>query len=289
MFTSQIIDSDAFQDMPLSAQALYFHLGMKADDDGFLGNPKRVQKMIGASEDDMKLLLMKKFIYLFDTGICVIKHWKMHNYIQKDRYKPTAYEHEKDMLELKKNKAYTVKDENCIQNGYILDTNCTPRLGKVRLGKVSEDILSETDASDDVPTGKEDIKDNIPYKEIIDYLNKKAGTQYRYKTKKTKKKIEARYNEGFAIDDFKKVIDIKCDEWLSDPKMCKYIRPETLFGNKFESYLNKPIPRINNNQLPEWYENQDDVETGISNKVDDSELEKMMEKLRGEKNETKNI
>lgn len=276
MFTSQIIDSDAFQDMPLSAQALYFHLGMKADDDGFLGNPKRVQKMIGASEDDMKLLLMKKFIYLFDTGICVIKHWKMHNYIQKDRYKPTAYEHEKDMLELKKNKAYTVKDEACIQNGYILDTNCTPRLGKV-----SKDILSEADASDDVPTGKEDIKDNIPYKEIIDYLNEKAGTQYRYKSQKTKEKIKARYNEGFTSDNFKKVIDIKCDEWLSDPNMCKYIRPETLFGNKFESYLNKP--KVTNKQLPEWYENQDDVETGISNTVDDSELEKMMEKLRGEK------
>ena len=137
MFTSQIIDSDAFQDMSLSAQALYFHLGMKADDDGFLGNPKRVQRMIGASEDDMKPLLMKNFIYLFDTGICVIKHWKMHNYIQKDRYKPTAYELEKSMLELKQNKAYTIKNPSCIQNGYILDTTCTPRLGKDRLGKVS--------------------------------------------------------------------------------------------------------------------------------------------------------
>lgn len=137
MFTSQIIDSDAFQDMSLSAQALYFHLGMKADDDGFLGNPKRVQRMIGASEDDMKLLLMKNFIYLFDTGICVIKHWKMHNYIQKDRYKPTTYELEKSMLELKQNKAYTIKNPSCIQNGYILDTTCTPRLGKDRIGKVS--------------------------------------------------------------------------------------------------------------------------------------------------------
>ncbi len=137
MFTLQIVDSDAFQDMPLSAQALYFHLGMKADDDGFLGNPKRVQRMIGASEDDMKLLLMKNFIYLFDTGICVIKHWKMHNYIQKDRYKPTAYELEKSMLELKQNKAYTIKNPSCIQNGYILDTTCTPRLGKDRIGKVS--------------------------------------------------------------------------------------------------------------------------------------------------------
>ena len=133
MFTSQIIDSDAFQDMSLSAQALYFHLGMKADDDGFLGNPKRVQRMIGASEDDMKLLLMENFIYLFDTGICVIKHWKMHNYIQKDRYKPTAYELEKSMLELKQNKAYTIKNPSCIQNGYILDTTCTPRLGKDRM------------------------------------------------------------------------------------------------------------------------------------------------------------
>ena len=137
MFTSQIIDSDAFQDMSLSAQALYFHLGMKADDDGFLGNSKRVQRMIGASEDDMKLLLMKNFIYLFDTGICVIKHWKMHNYIQKDRYKPTAYELEKSMLELKQNKAYTIKNPSCIQNGYMMDTTCTPRLGKDRIGKVS--------------------------------------------------------------------------------------------------------------------------------------------------------
>ena len=141
--------------------------------------------------------------------------------------------------------------------------------------------LSETDVSDDVPTGKEDIEDNIPYKEIIDYLNEKAGTQYRYKSKKTKEKIEARYNEGFAIDDFKKVIDIKCDEWLSDPKMCKYIRPETLFGNKFESYLNKPTPTKTNKQLPEWYENQDVIET-TSQQVDDDEIKAMMEKLKGE-------
>ena len=128
---------------------------------------------------------------------------------------------------------------------------------------------------------KEDIEDNIPYKEIIDYLNEKAGTQYRYKSKKTKEKIKARYNVGFAIDDFNKVIDIKCDEWLSDPKMCKYIRPETLFGNKFESYLNKPTPMKTNKQLLEWYENQDVIDT-TSQQVDDDEIKAMMEKLKGE-------
>ena len=81
MFSQQITDSDAFLDMPLSAQALYFHLGMSADDDGFVNNPKRVQRVIGANEDDLKLLIAKNFIIAFDTGVMVIKHWKINNYI----------------------------------------------------------------------------------------------------------------------------------------------------------------------------------------------------------------
>ena len=132
MFSKTIIDSDTFLDMPLSAQALYFHLSMRADDDGFINNPKKIQRMIGASDDDCRLLIMKQLIIAFDSGVIVIKHWRLHNYIQKDRYKPTLYQNEKSTLELDESKVYT----KCIQDVSNMDTQI--RLGKVRLGKVKE-------------------------------------------------------------------------------------------------------------------------------------------------------
>lgn len=133
MFAKTIIDSDAFLDMPLSTQALYFHLSMRADDDGFINNPKKIQRMIGSSDDDLKLLIAKRFIIPFESGIVVIKHWKIHNYIQKDRYKPTIYKEERQQLEMKVNGVYT----ECIQDVSEMETQ--DRLGKVRLelGKVS--------------------------------------------------------------------------------------------------------------------------------------------------------
>lgn len=139
MFAKTIIDSDAFLDMPLSSQALYFHLSMRADDDGFINNPKKIQRMVGSSEDDLKLLIAKRFIIAFESGVIVIKHWKIHNYIQKDRYKPTMYQDEKSMLVDKNNKSYTVETE-CIHDGYSLETQV--RLGKDRLelGKDRKDI-----------------------------------------------------------------------------------------------------------------------------------------------------
>ena len=107
MFTQKIIDSDAFLDMPLSTQALYFHLNMRADDDGFVNNPKRIQRTIGASEDDLKLLFAKRFVIGFDSGVLVIKHWRMHNTLRKDRYNPTQYQDELALLDVKGNNAYT--------------------------------------------------------------------------------------------------------------------------------------------------------------------------------------
>lgn len=120
MFTKKITESDAFLDMPSSTQMLYFHLAMNADDDGFVNNPKKIQKMCGASADDYKLLIAKKFVIIFETGVMVIKHWKMHNYIPIDRYKPTDYIEEKAKLGLKSNKAYTLDESKmvvkCIAN-----------------------------------------------------------------------------------------------------------------------------------------------------------------------------
>lgn len=134
MFAKKITESDAFLDMPASSQALYFHLNMSADDDGFVNNPKKIQRMVGAADDDLRLLIAKKFIIVFESGVIVIKHWKMHNYIQSDRYRPTDYLDEKSMLEIKKNKAYTL-------NGHEMDTNCIQNVsvGKVRIGKDSID------------------------------------------------------------------------------------------------------------------------------------------------------
>lgn len=109
MFAKTIIDSDAFLDMPLSSQALYFHLSMRADDDGFVNNPKRIQRTVGASDDDCKLLVMKRFILTFESGVIVIKHWRIHNYIQKDRYKETVYTKEKSKLYINQNNVYTDK------------------------------------------------------------------------------------------------------------------------------------------------------------------------------------
>lgn len=122
MFAKTIIDSDAFLEMPLSTQCLYFHLNMRADDDGFVNNPKRIQRMIGASDDDLKLLVMKSFVLMFESGIIVIKHWKINNYLQNDRHKKTVYQEEMKMLTTKENKAYTFTDTGCIQNVYSLDT-----------------------------------------------------------------------------------------------------------------------------------------------------------------------
>lgn len=146
MFAKTIIDSDAFLDMPLSSQTLYFHLSMRADDDGFINNPKKIQRMIGASDDDLKILIAKKFIIPFESGIVVIKHWKIHNYIQKDRYKETIYQEEKAKLITKENESYSL-DTTCIHDGYSLEAQDRlgkdrKELGKVRLGK---DTLTSTE------------------------------------------------------------------------------------------------------------------------------------------------
>ena len=142
MFAKTIVDSDAFLDMPLSTQSLYFHLNMRADDDGFINNPRKIQRMIGCSDDDLKLLIAKRFIIPFESGIVVIKHWKIHNYIQKDRYKPTIYQEEKNLISEKDNKAYT----ECIQDVSIMDT-------QVRLGKdsIDKDSIDNSESEETPP------------------------------------------------------------------------------------------------------------------------------------------
>lgn len=138
MFAKTIVTSDAFLDMPLSARCLYFTLGMLADDDGFVNNPKSIMRQVGACTDDLNLLIVKRFILAFESGVIVIKHWRIHNYLQKDRYKETKYLDEKSALALDENGAYT----ECIQDVYNSDTQVS--IGKDSIDKVSigEDICA---------------------------------------------------------------------------------------------------------------------------------------------------
>lgn len=228
MFAKTIVTSDAFLDMPMSARCLYFTLGMFADDDGFVNSPKSIMRQVGATQDDMQILIAKKFVLLFDSGVIVIKHWKIHNYIQNDRKHDTKYKEEMAMLSLDENKAYTMTkalDTECIHN--VSKTDTEVRLGKDSIGKdrLGKDIYSPADAE-----------------QIVSYLNEMCGTSYKANTKKTVDLIKARMNEGFTVEDFKTVIYKKAKQWINDPKMCKFLRPETLFSNKFEGYLNEKAP-----------------------------------------------
>lgn len=235
MFSMKIVDSDAFLDMPLSAQALYFHLSMRADDDGFIGNSKRIMRTVGCNEDDMRLLLHKRFLIPFENGVCVIKHWKIHNYIRKDRYKPTTYTELLEKLDVKENDSYTMAADNQLTTKSQPSGSQVVDAGKVRLGKVSKG------------------KDSNIYHEVVSYLNSKAGTSFRKTSAKTKQLIDARVAEGFNLQDFKQVIDNKIKDWKRDPSMVQYLRPITLFGTKFEGYLNQQAAKKQDTGI-EWFD-----------------------------------
>ena len=181
MFTQKIIDSDPFLDMPLSTQALYFHLNMRADDDGFVNNPKRICRTIGASEDDLKLLLAKRFAIGFESGVLVIKHWRMHNTLRKDRYNPTQYQEEFARLDVKDNNAYTEKlgnhlattwqpDGNQLEPQYSIDKNS---IDKESIGK--ESVPESDDSEQHEKTTRETI--HTVFKRILPEYNLSSDLQ----------------------------------------------------------------------------------------------------------------
>lgn len=196
MFAKKITESDSFLDMPSSTQMLYFHLSMNADDDGFVNNPKKIQRMCGASDDDFKLLVAKSFVILFESGIIVIKHWKMHNYIQSDRYKPTDYVDEKSMLGIKKNKAYTLDESK-------MDTRC---IQDVSVGKVSKgkDSIGK---DKDIEVEPEEIE-HVTCKHIVNLYHTTCVSYPKVKTLSDarKKAINARL-KCYSIDDFKTLFE----------------------------------------------------------------------------------
>ena len=239
MMSKSIIKSDTFLDMPATTQNLYFHMLLDADDDGFINAPKSIMRMIGAKDDDMKVLAAKQFVIPFESGVVVIKDWKIHNYIQNDRYKPSTLP-ERDLLNIQKDKTYTLKgdvsrmDTECIQTVSI----GKDRIGKVRLGK--DRIGKDRVGKDSIDTLCHVTHDDVDksHIEIIEYLNIKTGSKFKATTKPYIQAIRSRLKEGYTVDDFKTVIDKKCREWKCT-KLEKYLTPKTLFApSHFDTYLN---------------------------------------------------
>lgn len=216
MFSLDIVDTDKFLDMPSSAQALYFHLGMRADDDGFVSSPKKITKIVNCAEDDLKLLIAKKYLIPFESGVVVISDWKINNELKKDRCKPTIHLSEFEKIQTQKNKSYSLitskADTKCLQNVSKMDTQYS--IGKYSIGKDSIGKDSIDKESGEVPkkkTPEETINstinsytDNPELKQaLIDFIEMRK----RMKKPPTIKalKLCLKNLDNLAVDDFIKI------------------------------------------------------------------------------------
>ena len=248
MFAKTIIDSDAFLEMPLSTQALYFHLSMRADDDGFLNNAKKVMRMIGANQNDLDLLLVKNFVIKFEDGICVIKHWRIHNYIQTDRYHETMYKDNKNLLNIDENKAYTLKntgkklegnriieviepmDTECIQDVSKMDTQVRLELGKDSIGKNSIEKKKEkkkkTSGLDEIINN---YTSNLDLKETLQDFLKMRKSQKKPMTDRALKTLLKKLDTLATTDEEKieRLEESICNCWLT-------VYPKKEYNNSYK-------------------------------------------------------
>lgn len=233
MFTMKIVDTDAFLDMPLSTQCLYFHLNMRADDDGFIGNPKRIEKIIGANDDDLKLLIAKRFVILFDDGVIVIKHWRMHNTLSRDRYVETSYTDEKKKLLLKDNGSYSLTNGNSIDDTKLIERSNrqTQKRRKIDEQKTYSD--KDIDLDKDLELDKEldkdkekDINDLIVSKDTIrqtdvrqvviewNTLEEFGITPVKRMTPKREQEVKARIRQNCVEDILEAIENIRRSTFL---------------------------------------------------------------------------
>jgi hypothetical protein len=245
MFNTQIVDSDAFLSMPLSSQALYFHLGMSADDDGFLNNPVQIARAINASQDDMNLLLLKKFVLRFDTGVMVIKHWKINNYIRSDRYKPTLYQDELRQLEVKPDGGYrligvlenekTPINTQVLPNGYQNATEI--RLDKIRLDKISIDKGSNNNDLYFMEQLNKDVKKNTTFETLEKLIKNNFITPKRELTE-----VEARQLFDWVSEYPKEYLEHIISELClvsTDKRNFRYLKAVII--KAYDTWSDKPI------------------------------------------------
>lgn len=250
MFDKRVVSSDRFIDLPHSSKALYFMAGMEADDKGFF-QPRKIQRMCGFTDDDFKILISKGYFITFESGVMVVTDWNKNNWLDSRRVVETEYVDELNMLKLINDK-YEYLEEKSIAKQMLSENS------------IEENSIEE---NNNIHSREKD-KNETTIKLIIDYLNSKAMTNYRATSQTTKKHINARLNEGYKFDDFVTVIDNKTREWMKTD-MEKYLRPETLFGSKFESYLNQK-----DSSRPIWFDKKQEA-----SKMSNEEQNKMNEIL----------
>lgn len=243
MLSTQITRSDAFLNMPLSTQALYMHLNLEADDEGFLDNPNMVRRMIGASEDDIKILIAKRFVLAFDTGILVIKHWHINNVLRKDRIKETKYLEEKKQLALKENNSYTELTTNCLPTVNQMTSNGMPNITEYN---ITEDNITK---GNDNQNNKNDF--NLTFEELWSLYPKKKGKSSIKDT--TKKKLHKdKENVLKAISNYKAEIerDKKQDQFI--------LNGSTFFNGRYEDYIDLVVKPNSKPKTTSTYQNQRD-------------------------------
>lgn len=234
MFSKLIIDSDIFLDMPQTTQNLYFHLCMRADDEGFLNNPKKIMRMVGANQNDIDVLLAKRYLLSFKSGVVVVKHWCMHNAIRKDRLKETVYTEERELIRLKDNNSYTENSENNL--GCQSAAECPPRLVEVSIGKVRLDKDRIEESRVDTPSpSKGNVKFSVG---VFTHWNNQINTMThrthkpdvegayksllkdKYTEVEILKAIEI-YNEALGADECWLNHKWSLKEFLSNAKACR--------------------------------------------------------------------
>ena len=222
MFAKTIIDSDAFLEMPVTSQLLYFHLSMRADDDGFINKPKAIMKMIGANTDDIKILFAKKFVIPFDSGVVVIKHWRINNYIRNDTHHDTTYTDEMAMLELDANNAYTLKSETPLQirnepvTQISIDKNS---LDKDRLDKCIYSLPLKNGTEYEVTeTYVNELKSAYPNKDLDNEFNRMRAWLISNPSKQKTSRGIKRFINGWLSRDTKKASDYEevLPSWMTE-------------------------------------------------------------------------
>ncbi|MBS7577618.1 DNA replication protein [Enterococcus sp. MMGLQ5-2] len=246
MISKTVAQTQKFLKLPLETQALYFHLILNADDDGVV-EAFPVVRMIGASDDSLGLLVVKRFIKaLNDEMVYFIVDFREQNAIRKDRYTPSKY------IDLVSPKVPCLDDG--LPNGNQMATNGCHNISK---DNISESNLSEFKKDNveqpayEFPKWLNDVfieqvkkgnPENYQFRIPIAYLNQKLSKNFKF-VEGNLKPIKARFKDGYSLDDFKKVIDKKYNDWIGNPDMVTYLRPSTLFSPKFDGYLNEVAPQ----------------------------------------------
>ena len=244
MFAKTIVDSDMFIDMPMSARLLYYDLAMRADDDGFVNSPKKIMRFVGASMDDMNVLIAKQFISPFESGVVVIKHWRIHNYIRKDTYKETPYKDEKALLYLDKNNGYRLENECPSTNRQrtVNEPSTQVRLGKDRIGKVRLELGKDRVRDRDRDRDRQELEsahapENLPL-EIAENKNNK-NNENDFNNSDNKKPTRHKYgtykNVLLTDEDMEKLKTEFPDDWQNRiERLSEYIASS---GKTYKNHL----------------------------------------------------